>query len=341
MPRAGADTGLSAKPALGGGANLLFGLVGRRLALSVPVLVIASALSFIFVRQTIDPLAGMRAETDPAAVVQERHRLGLDRPLGAQYASWLGRFVRGDWGEGITTRRPVAGELRQALIHTTQLVAWAALLAAVFAVALGVIGALRQGTTLDHLLGGLAVAGVSMPLFWFALVAIEVVVYLPKRYLHLDQPLVYSVGLRGANGGGLVDYIRHAALPVLTLSLPLVARWSRYQRAALLDVLSAPYVRTARAKGAGVAGVLRHALRNALLPLTTVMAADIGHLLGGVIVVETIFAWPGMGLLLHRSLLNGDTNVVLPWLMIAGAFVVAANLAADVLQRVLDPRVRY
>ena len=340
MPKAGADVGPSLRPAHRRGAGLLFGLVGRRLVLAVPVLVVASALSFVFVRLTIDPLASVRADTDPAAVVRERHHLGLDRPLGAQYATWLGSFVRGDWGEGLTTHRSVAGELRQAIGYTTQLVVWASVLSAVVAVAVGVIGALRRGTAADHVLGGLAVAGVSMPLFWFALVAIEVVVFMPRRYLHLDQPLLYSVGLGGTTGGGVVDYVRHAALPVLTLSVPLVARWSRYQRAALLDVLSAPYVQTARAKGAGRAAVLRHALRNALLPLTTVMAADIGHLLGGVIVVETIFAWPGMGQLLHRSLLNGDTNVVLPWLMIAGGFVVAANLAADVLHRVLDPRVR-
>ena len=319
--------------------NGLSRLVGRRVLLSVPVLLLASAASFVFVRATIDPLASIRADTSPGAVAQERHRLGLDRPLAAQYGRWLGHFVRGDWGDGIATGRPVGPEVRQALVNTGQLVLLATFLAAVLALAAGTLCATRPGGALDHALSSLSIAGASMPLFWFALVAIELCVFLPRQHLHLHEPLLYSAGMSGP-GGGPVDYLRHAALPALTLSVPLAGRWSAYQRVAMVDALSAPFARTARAFGIPPARVLAHTLRGALPPLVAVMAADVGHLLGGVIVVETVFAWPGMGRLLYDSLLNGDTNVLLPWLMVAGGLVVAANLAAEILHGVLDPRVR-
>ena len=150
-----------------------------------------------------------------------------------------------------------------------------------------------------------------------------------------------SVGLHSANGGGLLDYGRHLVLPVLTLSLPLAAAWSRYLRASMIDVLSAPYIRAARGRGVPERRVLfDHALRNALVPFTTVSAVGIGHLFAGLIVTETIFAWPGMGQLLYNALLAGDTNVLLPWLVVAASFVLVLNLVADLAHGVLDPRVR-
>src|SRR5205085_896604 len=148
--------------------------------------------------------------------------------------------------------------------------------------------------------------------------AIEWLVFQPKRLLGLHHPVLFSVGLHSATGGVPLDYVRHLVLPVLVLALPLAAAWSRYVRSSMLDVMSAPYVRMARAKGAPRRRVLiRHALRNALIPFTTVSAVGIGHLFGGVIVTETIFGLPGMGQLLFNALLAGDTNVVLPWLMVA------------------------
>ncbi len=180
-----------------------------------------------------------------------------------------------------------------------------------------------------------------MPAFWFALLAIEWVVFRPKQLLHLDQPVVFSVGLHSSVSGVPLDYLRHLVLPVLVLTLPLAAAWSRYVRASMLDVLSAPYIRMARAKGVPRRRVLvRHALRNALIPFSTVSAVAIGHLFGGVIVTETIFGWPGMGQLFFNALLAGDTNVVLPWLMVAASFVLVLVLISDVLLGVLDPRVR-
>jgi peptide/nickel transport system permease protein len=323
-------------------------LVARRVGWSIPVLLLASVLMFVFVRATTDPLAQIRQQVSGGegadagrALDREEHELGLDRPLVSQYGTWLGQFVRGDWGESIVSRRSVGAAIRPALWNTTQLAVWAILFALVVAVVIGVTSAAHQYSALDHTLTGLSFVGLSMPSFWFALMAIEWLVYMPKHLLHLQQPLLYSVGLHSATGAGALDYVRHLVLPVFTLSLPLVAVWSRYLRSSMLDVLSAPFIRTARAKGVSRSTVLvRHALRNALIPFTTVSALAIGTLFGGVIITETIFAWPGMGQLLYGSLLAGDTNVLLPWLMVAATFVLSLNLVADLLYGVLDPRVR-
>ncbi len=330
----------------------MIALVVRRLAWSVVILLLASIVVFIFVRATTDPLAVVRGgisgdtsapaqEANRSLIEAEEKRLGLDRPLVAQYAGWLSHFVRGDWGESSVSRRSVGAEIRQRLWNTTQLVVWAILLSLTVAVVVGVVCASRPDSMVDHLLSGLSFLGLSMPAFWFALLAIEWLVFQPKRLLGLDQPILFSVGLHSSTSGIPLDHLRHLILPVLVLSLPLSTVWSRYVRASMLDVMSAPYIRTARAKGVPRRRVLlRHALRNALIPFTTVSAVAIGHLFGGVIVTESIFAWPGMGQLFFSALLAGDTNVVLPWLMVAASFVLVLVLISDILLGVLDPRVR-
>lgn len=330
----------------------MVGLVLRRVALAVVILLLASIVLFTFVRATTDPLSVVRGglpgdnttpvqEANRSLIDAEEKRLGLDRPLPVQYGSWLSDFVRGDWGESSVSRRSVGAEIRQRLWNTTQLVVWAILLSLAVALLVGVVCASRPDSTVDHLLSGLAIIGLSMPGFWFALMAIEWLVFRPKQMLGLDQPILFSVGLRSATGGVPLDYLRHLALPVLVLSLPLSAGWSRYVRASMLDVMSAPYIRTARAKGVPMRRVLvRHGLRNALIPFTTVSSVVIGHLFGGVIIAESIFAWPGMGQLFFNALLAGDTNVVLPWLMVAASFVLLLVLISDILLGVLDPRVR-
>ena len=328
-------------------------LVARRTAWSIFILVLASAVLFGFVRATTDPLAVIRGGvagagtgegTDAAnrqTIEAEEKRLGLNRPLPAQYASWLSDFVRGDWGESTVSRRSVAAEMRQRFWNTFQLVVWAILLSLCIAVGVAVISASRPQSALDHSLSGLSFVGLSMPAFWFALLAIEWLVFRPKQFFGLDQPIFFSVGLHSATGDVPLDYLRHLALPVLTISIPLASVWSRYLRASLLDVINAPYVRMARAKGVSRRRVLiRHALRNALIPFTTVSAVAIGHLFGGVIVTETIFSWPGMGQYIFNALLAGDTNVVLPWLMVAASFVLVLILISDIVLGVLDPRVR-
>lgn len=313
----------------------------RRLAYSIPVILVASALVFGFTRATTDPLARLSQSRDPTLVPRERHRLGLDRPLVTQYTNWVKDFVRGHWGESFTSRRDVKTEVSDKLKNTIQLIFWGILFSGLVAIAVGVYSASRQYSLLDYTFTGLSFLGLSMPVFWFALMAIQFLVYEPQVIFHLDQPLLYSVGLHSANNHSLVDYFRHLVLPVLTLSVQLVAGWSRYQRSSMLDVMSSDYIRTARAKGVSRRKVLlKHGLRNALIPLTTVMAIDIGALFGGLIITEHIFSWPGMGRLFYDALLAGDTQIVMPWLMVTAVFIIGFNLLADVLYGVLDPRIR-
>jgi peptide/nickel transport system permease protein len=195
---------------------------------------------------------------------------------------------------------------------------------------------------LDYTFTTASFVGLSIPTFFFALLAIHFLTTELREWLGWEDPLFYSVGMNSADDKSFLDFLRHAALPVLTLSVQLVAGWSRYQRAAMLDVLGADYIRTARAKGVPRRKVVfKHGLRNALIPLTTVMAVDIGALFGGLIVTEYIFAWPGMGRLFVNAIVQGDTAIVLPWMVVTAVFIIAFNLLADVLYGVLDPRIRY
>lgn len=316
--------------------------VARRLLYSIPVILLATIVVFVFVRETTDPTARLRARGDKAAVARERERLHLDDPLPVQYGKWLKEFVTGDWGESSVTNSSVTEAFRRAFWNTFQLVAWGVLLSALIAIAIGVYSALRQYSVLDYTFTGLSFVGLAMPPFFFGILAIQFFVADPKDWFGLDEPLLYSVGLHSAGESGFnLDYLRHLALPVLTLCVAIIASWSRYQRAAMLDVMSADYIRTARAKGVPRRRVvMRHGLRNALVPLVTVSAIDIGYLLGGVIIVEKIFSIDGMGRLFFDAVRAGDVNVLLPWLVVSGVFIVAFNLLADVLYSVLDPRVR-
>ena len=316
--------------------------VARRIVYSIPVLLIASVLVFFFVRTTTDPLARLRGGTkDPTTLIREKHRLGLDKPLTTQYTHWLKDFVRFKWGKSFVTNRSVATDMKTRFWNTVQLIFFGIVVSAIIAIAIGVYSAARQYSALDYTFTGLSFVGLSMPPFWFALMAIQFLVFEPKQIFHLSQPIFYSVGIHSSANHSLLDYSRHLVLPVMTLSVQLIAGWSRYQRASMLDVMSADYIRTARAKGVSRRNVLfKHALRNALIPLTTVMAIDIGALFGGLIITETIFAWPGMGQFFVTAITNGDTNVILPWLMIVATFIILFNLLADVLYGALDPRIR-
>jgi peptide/nickel transport system permease protein len=313
----------------------------RRALLSIPVLLVASFLLFAFVRSTFDPTVELHLSRDKAAAQRIRHEQGLDRPIVAQYGSWLGGFVQGDWGESQRTHERVFPMVRRALWNTTQLAAWGVLVAAAIAVAIGVYSAVRQYSVGDYALTGLSFVGLAMPPFWFGLLAIQFFVFYPLDWFNLDEPLVYFVGLHSVGRGGFGDYARHLVLPVLTLTVQIVASWSRYQRSSMLDALHADYVRTARAKGLTRRRIIvRHALRNALIPLVTVVALDVGAVFGGLVVTETIFSISGMGRLLIDSLRAGDAPVLLAWVVLTSTIIIAFNLLADVLYAVLDPRIR-
>lgn len=333
----------------------MFVYVLRRILISIPVVLIASFLLFWFVRMTFDPTARLRNVRDPEVIERETERLGLNDPIPVQYGKWLGDFVQGDWGESARTREPVTEMVSLAFGNTLRLIGWGVLVSAILAVAIGVYGAIRQYSVSDYLLTGLSYLAIAMPPFWFGLLAINIFAFVipewaQKRdisFLGLNKRQVDFVGLHRAGADNLSraeyyeDYARHLVLPVMTLSVQIIGSWSRFQRSAMLDVMSADYIRTARAKGVPRRKVIfKHGVRNALIPLVTVMAIDIGLLFGGLLITETIFSVAGMGRLFVQALVNADVAVLEAWMIVAAVFIISFNLLADVLYSILDPRIR-
>ena len=318
----------------------------RRLLFAIPVLIIASIIVFLAVRTSVDPTAAL--SLNPRITAQQReqykHDLGLDQSYFQQYTKWLGSFVRGDWGVSLLSRRPVLPDIKDALGNTLVLGIAATIFSLLLGVSIGVYSALRQYSLFDHISTGGAFVGLSIPNFWFALLLqIFFGLYL-TRWLHLKEPIFAIAGLHepGVETFNLLDRIRHLVLPMLVLAVQIIAYYSRYIRASMLEVLHSDYLRTARAKGLRERRVIfRHAMRNALIPLTTQVALDLGALAGGLIITEQVFEWPGMGRLFVESMGRGDYLIVLPWTMVTVASVIAFNLVADITYAFLDPRIRY
>lgn len=315
--------------------------ITRRVLYSVPVILVASFILFWAVRSTFDPLAKLRQAHDPAVIAREIERLGLDRSIPEQYFLWLRSLIVGDWGLSTRTGTPVLPLIGEALWPTLQLAFWGLLVAVLIAGGVSVYSAVRQYSWGDNLLTGASYLGIAMPAFWFGLILIQTFAVWPKEQFGLSEPPLFFIGLQSPGQTGVLDYIRHLILPVAALMIALVASWSRFGRAAMLDALSSDYVRTARAKGVPRRQVIwRHAVRNSLAPFVTVVALDAAILIGGLVVTEQIFAIPGMGRLFLQSLVAGDVYVLLPWMIVVAVAVVICNLIADIAYAVLDPRVR-
>ncbi|WEK61687.1 MAG: ABC transporter permease [Candidatus Microbacterium colombiense] len=315
--------------------------ITRRVLYSVPVILVASFVLFWAVRSTFDPLAKLRQAHDPAVLAREVERLGLDRSVPEQYFLWLRSLLVGDWGVSTRTGTPVLPLIGEALWPTLQLAFWGLIVAVLIAGGVSVYSAVRQYSLGDNLLTGASYIGIAMPAFWFGLILIQTFAVWPKEQFGLSEPPLFFIGLNSPGQTGVLDYIRHLVLPVAALMIALVASWSRFGRAAMLDALSSDYVRTARAKGVPRRQVIwRHAVRNSLAPFVTVVALDAAILIGGLVVTEQIFAIPGMGRLFLQSLVAGDVFVLLPWMIVVAVAVVICNLIADIAYAVLDPRVR-
>ena len=268
-----------------------------------------------------------------------RARFGLDQPLYVQYISWLGNALTGNFGFSFVTNQPVSDLLVERFPATVELFSFALVLALILAITIGVISAVRQGSLTDYALTTISYFGIAMPVFLFGLFAQDIFgVWLHWLPVSGTTTLGYSFDPFNA----LLDRLEHLILPMLVLSITFIAGWSRYMRASMIEVTKQDYMRTARAKGvAPVPLLLRHALRNAVIPLITVVALDFGQVAGGATITEGVFAWPGMGLLFLDSLTNRDFPVLLAMLMISAVFVIAFNLLADLLYAVMDPRIRY
>jgi peptide/nickel transport system permease protein len=316
--------------------------VARRLLMSLAVVILATLVVFVLVTARGDPLRNYRHRPGVSQQTVENleHEYHLDEPKAKQYLLWLGDFVRGDWGRSFSTGEPVSTMVGNAAWNSALLVVPAVVLSTAAALLLGVASALRRNRPFDHVATGFAYFGFSMPDFFFALLLQLGVVVVLQEQLGIHVLYVqgkYSVG----HSGDVLNLIQHMVLPVLALMLASTAAWSRYQRDSMIDVLQSDYIRTARAKGVPRRAIVRrHALRNSMIPFVTVVAIDAGVLLGGVVVIEKIFSWPGMGLLFFTALERSDYPVLLAWMAVAAVFVVLANLAADLLYGALDPRIK-
>ncbi len=331
--------------------------VARRLLLLGPMLLGITLLSFVLSHAVpADPVTanlGEQAAADPAAVAAFRQQWGLDRPLPEQYAIYVWNLLHGDLGRSISTRQPVVLDLRQHFPATIELSLVAMVLSIVLGIPLGLLSAARRDSVLDQLTRVASLVGVSMPIFWLGLVALLVF------YAHLGwapapgrlsatlaaPPLVTGFLLIDSLLAGrpdvAADTLGHLMLPALVLSTYNLGVLARLMRGSTLDVLGEDYVRTARAKGlAETTVVLRHAARNALIPVVTVIGLGFGRLLSGAVIIESVFAWPGLGLYAFRSATSLDFPAIMGVGMVVAAIYVGVNLLVDVAYAFIDPRIQ-
>jgi peptide/nickel transport system permease protein len=308
----------------------------RRL-LILPLLMLGiSLIVFILIQMAPgDPIAaqyGLKlAEADPVKIERLRNELGLNDPILVQYGRYLLRLVKGDLGQSLTTRTPVIEEISSRYPATMELAFSAMLLVVIISVPLGVLAALKRGTLMDNFLMAGALFGVSIPNFWFGIMSI----------------LVFGLWLgwlpiAGRGDGPLFQRLQYLVLPAFTLAIGLMGINSRLVRSSMLEVLGLDYIRTAYAKGVRPRLVIvRHAVRNALIPVITVLGLQFANLLGGAIIIETIFAWPGIGRLAVNAIWRRDYPVIMGTVLIFSFTFILANLIIDVLYTVLDPRIGY
>lgn len=271
---------------------------------------------------------------DPAVIEAYRERLGVDQPVHVQYVRWLTAAISGDFGTSFSTTRPVSEMIAERLPATLELMGAAFLFAAIVAIFLGVISAIKQYSWFDHLGTGLSFVGIAMPVFWFALI-LQLVFGVLLGWLPI-------AGTETVGATSFGDHLLHLVLPTVVLSFNYIAGWSRYLRSSLIGVMRADYVRTARAKGLPERRVIGvHALRNALIPLLSVMALNLSSLFSGAVITETVFAWPGIGRLFVQAMFARDYPLLMGILMLGSLMVIVFNLVADLLYGALDPRIRF
>ena len=276
-----------------------------------------------------------------ADIERLKHNLGLDQPVYVQYFKWLWQVVRGDFGWSTSNSEPVIQAILDRMPATLQLMGCAFTVSILVGVTFGIISAVRQYSWLDYVLTTFAFFGQSMPVFWFALMlqlAFSVQGITAFGY-HISLP---SAGISSLDNFDFGDRLQHLVLPTIVLSLAFIAQYSRFMRSSMLEVIRTDYMRTAAAKGVSqTAVILKHGLKNALIPLVTVIALTLPGLVAGAIITETIFAWPGMGRLFINALGQFDFAVLMGYMMLVSFLVIFCNLLADLCYAWLDPRVKY
>ncbi|OGO25869.1 MAG: hypothetical protein A2W33_08460 [Chloroflexi bacterium RBG_16_52_11] len=337
----------------------------RRLLQAIPLLFIISVILFILMMNMGDPVATMGGKRATRSTDYERLRrqLGLDKPVYVQYLYWLvgndwtkidvdgdgvaetpgirRGVLRGDFGTSLVSRgKPVDELIGERLPNTLILMIAAEVVIVIGALLVGVFSALRQYTTMDHIVTGLSFVGYSMPIFFIGLLLMYIFAVLFKRW---GLPYLPTVGMFDPQEGKTVPQVAwHMVLPVLTISIISLAAYSRYVRSTMLEVMNQDYIRTAKSKGLPRRNIVyMHALKNAALPLVTIIGLDLGLLLAGAVVTERIFAWPGMGRLFLDHVSRGDTPVVMGILMLVSMAVIVFQIITDIVYAWLDPRIRY
>ena len=342
----------------------MFQYVIKRLLQGIPLLIIVSLTLFLLMMKVGDPIATMGGRTITRPDDRERltRQLGLDKPLAVQYLYWLigndwtkidadgdgipeksgtrRGILRGDLGTSLVTKEPVAELIGERIPNTLILMLASEIVTILFALFLGIYSALRQYSTLDNILTALLFIGYSMPIFFISLMSMYVFAVLFKQW---GLPYLPTVGMFDPQVGKTTGQVLwHMVLPVLSLSVIYFAGYSRYIRSTMLEVMSQDYIRTAKSKGLPRRQVVYiHALKNASLPIVTLVGLDLPFLLGGAVVTERIFAWPGMGRLFLDHLSRADVSVVMGIMMLVAVAVVVFQILTDIVYAWLDPRIRY
>ncbi len=317
----------------------------RRLLQAIPLLIIISAVVFGLLQAAPGgPLGAYlrRGDLSGQDLEQLQKQLGLDQPIYVQYGKWLEHVVRLDFGDSIVEHRPVTAAIRDRLPNTLYLMATAWIVTILLAIPIGIISAIKQYSWFDHLVTTLTFVGQSIPIFWLGLILI-LIFYLTLHNPVTGRPLLPAGGMYTLGKGfSITDRITHLILPVMMLSASWIAWYSRFLRSSMLEVIHQDYIRTARAKGLRERAVIfRHCLRNAAIPLVTLMALDLPVIFSGALFTEVIFAWPGMGRLFYTAADRRDYPLLMAIIMITATLIVFSNLLADVIYAVLDPRIRY
>lgn len=311
----------------------------KRLVAVIPLVVLVSLICFALMQATPGGPTAMLSDNPmvgPDDVVRIRSDFGVDRPVIVQYAFWLKRVAfHGDFGRSHVTGEPVLEMICQRLPATLELMGAAFVLAFLFGLSGGILAALKRYTKFDSAIMLVTVFGISIPVFWLGLMSMML---FTVKWRLLPSAGMFSLGVPFS----IMDHLRHLLMPALVLSLLFIASWSRYMRASLSDVLALNYINVARAKGAsGTDVVFRHAVRNAAIPVLTVIALNLPALFTGSIITESIFAWPGMGRLFFDGLLRQDYSRLMGIIFIASALIALLNLIADTIYGILDPRIRF
>lgn len=310
----------------------------RRLLMTIPILLGVTVICFALVKLAPgDPVQNLvRPETSAADIAKLRAYYGLDQPVVIQYFVWLWRVVNGDFGMSIANNMPVAGEVLRAFFNTITVALISVVLAFVLSMILGVIAATRQGGVVDRLVTAIAVFGISVPTFWLAVVLVILFA------VNLNWLPATGMGSSGSDTFNYFDWndFKFAVMPIIALALPPLAIMTRTTRSSLSEILNQDFIQTLRAKGLSEFSIITHAVRNIMPSAIAMLGLQLGYLIGGSVLVETVFTWPGTGFLLNKAILTRDIPLLQGTILVLATVFVLINLVVDLIQSLVDPRIK-